>query len=407
MALDNGSAWIGFTAASGTVYENHDILSWTFFTHPIPFVISTTPVNGGNISVSGDIEIYFSEEIDLSSVDAASLIVTNSAGTAVSYSDSKNGQTLILDPDSDLASSEVYTVTITTNVLSTGGYGLLEPYTFTFTAGTRILYVDNVSGDNANSGLTPLHALRTVQYAASILNTNEPAIVYVKDTGTAYNGTVLGVTNLYGQDSKNPIRFISYDGSAVLSGGADTVLLEGCKYVEISGFTIQNASTAGIHLWACTNVVIKNNTFLNNTGSDGGIRFERQGLADEFGNRPWGVPSTEITISKNIFYNNSPGIYFNMQAEPANFYLRNNSWTKNSTIIGGRGQTIIFYNDISYGNSGSYNNSQSYIELHDTMMSDCPTSPDSTYEVVDNNVTDNPQWINGNSIDGLHLQSNS
>ncbi|HMB00005.1 MAG TPA: L-type lectin-domain containing protein, partial [Spirochaetota bacterium] len=43
LALDNGKAWIGFTAATGADYENHDIESWSYFTGPIPFVIDTDP----------------------------------------------------------------------------------------------------------------------------------------------------------------------------------------------------------------------------------------------------------------------------------------------------------------------------------------------------------------------------
>lgn len=30
LSLDNGRAWVGFTAATGGSYENHDILSWSF-----------------------------------------------------------------------------------------------------------------------------------------------------------------------------------------------------------------------------------------------------------------------------------------------------------------------------------------------------------------------------------------
>jgi Legume lectin domain len=30
MDLDNGRAWVGFTAASGADWQNHDLVSWTF-----------------------------------------------------------------------------------------------------------------------------------------------------------------------------------------------------------------------------------------------------------------------------------------------------------------------------------------------------------------------------------------
>ncbi|WP_199248851.1 SBBP repeat-containing protein [[Phormidium] sp. ETS-05] len=34
--LDNGKAWVGFTAAASAAWENHDILNWTFSNPPIP-----------------------------------------------------------------------------------------------------------------------------------------------------------------------------------------------------------------------------------------------------------------------------------------------------------------------------------------------------------------------------------
>ena len=34
--LDGGKAWLGFTAGSGTAYENHDVLNWNFMEIPEP-----------------------------------------------------------------------------------------------------------------------------------------------------------------------------------------------------------------------------------------------------------------------------------------------------------------------------------------------------------------------------------
>jgi hypothetical protein len=49
LRLDNGSAWVGFTAGTGAAWENHDIVSWQFgpagvFVTPTgPFPVTATP----------------------------------------------------------------------------------------------------------------------------------------------------------------------------------------------------------------------------------------------------------------------------------------------------------------------------------------------------------------------------
>jgi hypothetical protein len=45
MDLDDGRAWVGFTAASGADWQNHDLVSWTFRD-----AAATTPVNGHIVS---------------------------------------------------------------------------------------------------------------------------------------------------------------------------------------------------------------------------------------------------------------------------------------------------------------------------------------------------------------------
>ena len=44
LRLDNGTAWVGFTAGTGNTYETHDILSWQFGATPIPTVVEPFPV---------------------------------------------------------------------------------------------------------------------------------------------------------------------------------------------------------------------------------------------------------------------------------------------------------------------------------------------------------------------------
>ena len=50
--LPSGSAWIGFTAATGYDTENHDILDWSFAANLAPSVALTAPVNGSVLATN-------------------------------------------------------------------------------------------------------------------------------------------------------------------------------------------------------------------------------------------------------------------------------------------------------------------------------------------------------------------
>ncbi len=40
LQLDNGAAWVGFTAATGGGTQNHDILNWSFQSVPEPTTLT-------------------------------------------------------------------------------------------------------------------------------------------------------------------------------------------------------------------------------------------------------------------------------------------------------------------------------------------------------------------------------
>jgi hypothetical protein len=59
LSLDNGTAWVGFTAATGGEFENHDILMWSFRPNVRPQVQLTAPEFGPfttptNLVISAD-----------------------------------------------------------------------------------------------------------------------------------------------------------------------------------------------------------------------------------------------------------------------------------------------------------------------------------------------------------------
>lgn len=54
LALDNGRAWVGFTSATASAYENHDLISWSFEPVQTAFQLSVPISDGWNlVSIPG------------------------------------------------------------------------------------------------------------------------------------------------------------------------------------------------------------------------------------------------------------------------------------------------------------------------------------------------------------------
>ena len=46
LSLDNGSAWVGFTAGTGTAWQAQDIQDWSFSEIPEPTTLSLLAIGG-------------------------------------------------------------------------------------------------------------------------------------------------------------------------------------------------------------------------------------------------------------------------------------------------------------------------------------------------------------------------
>jgi pimeloyl-ACP methyl ester carboxylesterase len=57
LELDNDTAWVGFTSATGAAWENHDLISWSFGPYdgisPDPFIISGRVIDTNNDPITG------------------------------------------------------------------------------------------------------------------------------------------------------------------------------------------------------------------------------------------------------------------------------------------------------------------------------------------------------------------
>jgi Bacterial Ig-like domain len=83
-------------------------------------VTSTVPTHGAtNVPVNQTISIVFPIAIDASTVNSTNVTLT--PGVARTVSLHTDGRTIIVDPNTNLAASTTYTVTVTSNVR--GRYG--------------------------------------------------------------------------------------------------------------------------------------------------------------------------------------------------------------------------------------------------------------------------------------------
>ena len=74
MNLNSGKAWVGLTSATGSAFENHDILSWTFTPHNPDSITKATPP--GQTTVFNFGAFNFKSTPDTTTVNGNSLTVT-------------------------------------------------------------------------------------------------------------------------------------------------------------------------------------------------------------------------------------------------------------------------------------------------------------------------------------------
>ena len=99
-----------------------------------PTILSTSPSNGdNNISISNNIEVSFSEEIDNKTINSTNIIVSDSNGNKVIGTFSYSNQVATFNPSSDLNYFTVYAVIVGTGVKDKIGNALVSGSSWNFT----------------------------------------------------------------------------------------------------------------------------------------------------------------------------------------------------------------------------------------------------------------------------------
>jgi O-glycosyl hydrolase len=244
--------------------------TWTFTTAaaapppPAPTVTAVSPMNGATtVGISTAVTATFSEAMDPSSVTVLTFTLTG-GGSSVTGTVSYNATTNVatLTPSSALASSTVYTATITTGAESSAEIALAAPYTWTFTTAAAApppapTVVNNIPGDNAtnvsiNQALT---ATFSQQMNSSTLNASTFTL-------SSSGGSVTGV-----------IAYSSVTASATFTPSA--ALSYGTTYTATITTGAQNSSGTGLaanYNWSFTTLANPNTATVNFASQEQTIR---------------------------------------------------------------------------------------------------------------------------------------
>lgn len=173
-------------------------------------------------------------------------------------------------------------------------------------------YVDDVPGGNPPEDFT------SIQAAVDFAQPGDTVFVYA---GTYYEDvTITKTINFLGEDRDTTI--INATNTAILAENAD--------YINISGFTLLNGSSAGIRLRNSNNSLIENNRVeKNNYGIkiiESNNTIIRKNIASNSSGNYHGIylsKSTNITIKTNICSNNKFGSGIWLQESPNNYIVDN------------------------------------------------------------------------------------
>ena len=107
---------------------------WTFTTAPPPAVMSTVPVNGAiAVPVNTLVSATFNVPMNAATITGTTFTVSGPGATAVAGAVTYTGNTATFTPASILASSTLFTATITTGAKDTSGTPLAANFVWTFT----------------------------------------------------------------------------------------------------------------------------------------------------------------------------------------------------------------------------------------------------------------------------------
>lgn len=194
-----------------------------------PTVANIDPANGSNTSQSGDlVTVQFSEQMNASTVLAATQITSNSAPVAGKTFYSAENNTLTFTPDQPFAAGATFTVTISTSAQDLAGNSLLNTFTSTFSTGAPNLTIATTQLPNGVVGLVYSQGIQivggTAPFTYSLGTTTLPAGLTLDPSSGVISGTptTAGTTNftVTVSDSGNPVQMASQNYALTIDPAA-------------------------------------------------------------------------------------------------------------------------------------------------------------------------------------------
>jgi len=161
-----------------------------------PAVTSAVPGNGwSNVSVTVKPEIAFSEDMNAATINGSTITLKDGSGNPVPTSVTYYYQRATIVPNSSLAYSTLYEITVTTGVQDKAGNPLPAPYVTSFTTGanpdTTPPYVESVSPP-AGSDCAPVSGTVSATFSEELYppTVNDTTFLLKNDLGQAVPGLV-------------------------------------------------------------------------------------------------------------------------------------------------------------------------------------------------------------------------
>ena len=396
-------------SGEGTVridYHGHlYIFGWTPEDTAPPTISSVSPEDGAtNVPVDAVVTATFSEAMNSSTITSESFTL-NGSGVPGMVTYDPATYTATFNSITNLDYNHTYTAILSTDITDEVGNPLAEPYSWSFTtqsgAEPRTWYVDDDKQDYAAADFTE------IQDAVDAATSGDTIIVY---PGT-YTENI--------DVNKDHLTIQSENGAEVTiveaANSNDNVFDVRADYVEISGFTVQNATGElkdgvrldnvhycnissnnvtgnyeGIYLYSSSSNTLTNNTALNNN----------LGI--------WLSSSSSNTLTNNTASNNNYGIYLRASSDNT---LINNTPSNNTQ----RGICLYSSNNNTLTSNTASNNTLLGIDLelssNNTLTSNTASNNtfsgiwlySSSNNTLTNNTVSNNNWY---GID-LELSSNN
>ncbi len=144
----------GIENTTGDTMESN--YSWSFATAAQYFInaVSVSPSSGASgVSVGTSISVAFTDDIDMTTVNSSTFIITPNPGTGI-YSYDPLLRTVTFTPDTSLSYSTLYAINLTTDIKSTSGDYMASAYTWSFTTATQFfINVVSVIPGNSSSNI--------------------------------------------------------------------------------------------------------------------------------------------------------------------------------------------------------------------------------------------------------------